>query len=52
MSEFSKSNWAKPEFSKGYRDKADVFIVDRRRADVDRYYRNGIFALFGGRRPR
>ncbi len=31
MSEFDKSNWAKPEFSKGYRDNADVFIVERGR---------------------
>ena len=31
MTEFGKSNWAKPEFSRGYRDNADVFIVERRR---------------------
>lgn len=31
MTEFEKSNWAKPEFSQGYRDNADVFIVERRR---------------------
>src|SRR5512146_851397 len=31
MSEFAGSNWAKPEFSKGYRDNADVFIVERKR---------------------
>lgn len=31
MTEFDKSNWAKPEFSQGYRDNADVFIVERRR---------------------
>lgn len=31
MTEFDKSNWAEPEFSKGYRDNADVFIVERRR---------------------
>jgi tRNA (cmo5U34)-methyltransferase len=31
MSEFNTSNWAKSEFSKGYRDNADVFIVERRR---------------------
>jgi tRNA (cmo5U34)-methyltransferase len=29
--EFDKSNWAKAEFSKGYRDNADVFIVERKR---------------------
>lgn len=31
MTGFDKSNWAKPEFSRGYRDNADVFIVERRR---------------------
>ncbi len=31
MSGFSESNWAKREFTKGYRDNADIFIVDRRR---------------------
>ena len=31
MSEFDKSNWANAEFSLGYRDNADVFIVERRR---------------------
>lgn len=31
MSEFNKSNWAKSEFSQGYRDNADIFIVERRR---------------------
>jgi tRNA (cmo5U34)-methyltransferase len=31
MTEFDKSNWARPEFSQGYRDNADVFIVERRR---------------------
>jgi len=31
MTEFDTSNWAKPEFSRGYRDNADVFIVERRR---------------------
>ena len=31
MSEFDTSNWANPEFSRGYRDNADVFIVERRR---------------------
>ena len=31
MTEFDRSNWAKPEFSQGYRDNADVFIVERRR---------------------
>jgi tRNA (cmo5U34)-methyltransferase len=31
MTDFDKSNWSKPEFSKGYRDNADVFIIERRR---------------------
>ncbi len=31
MTEFDKSNWAKAEFSRGYRDNADLFIVERRR---------------------
>ncbi len=31
MSRFDKSNWARPEFTQGYRDNADVFIVDRTR---------------------
>jgi tRNA (cmo5U34)-methyltransferase len=31
MTEFSHTNWANPEFARGYRDSADIFIVDRRR---------------------
>jgi tRNA (cmo5U34)-methyltransferase len=31
MTEFNKSRWAKPEFTQGYRDSADVFLVERRR---------------------
>lgn len=31
MTEFEKTNWSKPEFSRGYRDNADIFIVERRR---------------------
>lgn len=31
MTEFDKSNWANPEFSRGYVDNADVFIVERQR---------------------
>ncbi len=31
MTEFEKSNWARADFSRGYRDNADIFIVDRRR---------------------
>jgi len=31
MTEFSKTNWADPEFSRGYRENADIFIVERRR---------------------
>jgi ubiquinone/menaquinone biosynthesis C-methylase UbiE len=30
LTEFKRTNWAKPEFSKGYRDNADIFIVERR----------------------
>lgn len=30
MDEFDNSNWANPEFSRGYRDNADIFIVGRR----------------------
>lgn len=29
MTEFDRSNWAKSEFSRGYRDNADVFVVQR-----------------------
>ena len=31
MTEFNKSQWAKPKFSQEYRDSADVYIVERRR---------------------
>ena len=31
MKHFSRSRWADPEFSKEYRDNADIFIVERRR---------------------
>jgi len=31
MTDFDKSNWANPEFSRGYVDNADVFIVERQR---------------------
>jgi tRNA (cmo5U34)-methyltransferase len=31
MDEFNNSNWARPEFSRGYRDNADIFIVERGR---------------------
>ena len=31
MTKFDKSNWAKPEFSRGYRENADVIILERRR---------------------
>lgn len=31
MTEFNKSQWAKSEFSRGYRDSADVYIVERTR---------------------
>ncbi len=31
MTEFEQSNWAKAEFSRDYLDKADIYIVERRR---------------------
>lgn len=31
MSEFNKSQWSKPEFTQGYRDSADIIIVERKR---------------------
>ena len=31
MTEFNKSNWAKPDFVQQYRDNADIYIVERRR---------------------
>jgi tRNA (cmo5U34)-methyltransferase len=31
MTEFDKSQWAKPEFAQEYRDSADVYIVERKR---------------------
>ena len=31
MTEFNKSNWAKAGFSQQYIDKADIYIVERRR---------------------
>jgi tRNA (cmo5U34)-methyltransferase len=31
MTEFNKSQWAKPKFTQEYRDSADVYIVERRR---------------------
>jgi tRNA (cmo5U34)-methyltransferase len=31
MTDFKRTNWANPEFARGYRDSADIFIVDRRR---------------------
>lgn len=31
MTEFNKTNWARPEFSQQYRDNADIYIVERRR---------------------
>ena len=42
MTDFNKSNWANPEFSRGYVDNADVFIVERRRmlAVLQSFYRH------------
>jgi tRNA (cmo5U34)-methyltransferase len=31
MTEFNKSQWAKPKFTQEYRDSADMYIVERRR---------------------
>ncbi len=31
MTEFDKSNWARPEFAKGYRENADIYVLERRR---------------------
>jgi tRNA (cmo5U34)-methyltransferase len=31
MTEFDKTQWAKPEFTQEYRDSADVYIVERKR---------------------
>lgn len=31
MTEFNNSRWAQPDFSREYRDNADIFIVERRR---------------------
>jgi len=31
MTEFNKSQWAKPEFTQEYRDSTDVYIVERKR---------------------
>lgn len=52
MTEFNKTNWAKPEFSRQYRDNADIYIVERDTGfrEVDCYYKYGIFAVFGGRK--
>jgi len=31
MTEFDKTNWARPDFVKQYRDNADIYIVERKR---------------------
>lgn len=31
MTNFNNTNWSKPEFSRQYRDNADIYIVERRR---------------------
>lgn len=50
MTDFDKSNWAKAEFSRGYVDNADVFIVERRRmlSVLQSFYRH--FAAVNGAR--
>ena len=31
MTEFDKTNWARPDFVQQYRDNADIYIIERRR---------------------
>jgi tRNA (cmo5U34)-methyltransferase len=31
MTAFDESNWAKPEFAQGYRENADIYVLERRR---------------------
>jgi tRNA (cmo5U34)-methyltransferase len=31
MTDFTKTNWAKAEFSRNYLDKAEIYIMERRR---------------------
>jgi len=31
MTEFDESNWARPEFAQGYRENADIYVLERRR---------------------
>jgi hypothetical protein len=72
VTDFKQSAWADYKFAQNYLDKADIYIVERRKmfwfvssdtlgnqlsaleaagfADVDCYYKNGIFAAFGGRK--
>ncbi len=30
MTDFNKSNWARPEFSREFRDNADIYVIERR----------------------
>jgi len=48
MSDFNKSQWAKPEFTQEYRDSADIYVVERKRLFeiLKSFYRN-----FVGNRP-
>ena len=50
MTDFDNSNWANPEFSRGYVDNADIFIVERRRmlSVLQSFYRH--FVMNGARK--
>ena len=50
MTDFDQSNWAKAEFSRGYIDNADIFIVERKRmlSVLQSFYRH--FAKNGARK--
>jgi tRNA (cmo5U34)-methyltransferase len=45
MAEFTKSKWADPNFSQGYRDSADIIIVERKRvlSIIQSFYMHFIF---------
>jgi hypothetical protein len=51
MTEFNKSQWAKPEFTQEYRDGADVYIVERKRLleILKSFYKHfiGLYSLYG-----
>lgn len=51
MTKFSDSEWADPEFSREYRDKADVYVIERKRlfGVLKSFYRH---FLAGGERKK